>query len=220
MTQEITFKEATELIESAATSLQKDIQIRLKSHFEISGKIICYNGNTELSELKVGEDIVIVNGNLNVPGNISDCEGVDSSLLIVLGNVTCKNLITLSAMYITGDVKVAHTLLGDSLNDYSCKIGGNLETRTIIEGGHWITVRGEATFQYLYHSHCEVNDKNGVLMPNLADTDLMDAMEKNPSYYKDHSYVPLIKEVQEEGTLYLPKAVKFIEKGGEWFCER
>src|SRR5688572_30763572 len=137
MTQEISLKAATELVKSAATLLEKDIMSELKAYSSIDGKIICYNGDTELLELKVGEDIVIVNGNLHVTGNISDCEGVDSSLLIVLGNATCKNLITLSAMYITGDLKVAHTLFGDSLNDYSCNVGGNLEARTILEGGHW-----------------------------------------------------------------------------------
>ena len=220
MTQEITIKEATVLIESAATSLQIDILRELKAFGGIGSKIICYNGNTELSELKVGEDVVIVNGNLNVTGIISDCNSVDSSLLIVLGNVTCKNLITLSAIYITGDLKVAHTLLGDSLNDYECKIGGNLEARTIIEGGHWIIVKGEATFQYLYHSHCDAKDKNGVLKPNLANADLMEDFEENPDEYKGYSYVPLIEEVQEEGSYDLPKAIKFIEKGGEWFCER
>ena len=218
MTQEITFDEATALIESAANSLQKDILRELKPMSEGSGKIICYNGDTNLQELKVGEAVVIVNGNLNVTGIISDCEGVDSSLLIVLGNATCKNLITLSVIHITGDLKVAYTLLGDSLNDYVCNIGGNLEAGTIVEGGHWIIVQGEATFKYLYHSHCEVKDKNGVLKPNLADADLMEDIEENPDYYKDHSYVPLIEEVLKDGGYDLPKAVKFIRNGGEWFC--
>jgi hypothetical protein len=217
MTQEITLKSASDLIKAAATSLQKDILRELKA-FAASSKIVCFNGDTELSKLEVGEAVVIVNGNLNVTGIISDCKGVDASLLIVLGNVSCKNLITLSAMYITGDLKVAHTLLGDSLNDYTCKIGGNLEVRTIIEGGHWIEVKGEATFQYLYSS-CEPKDKNGELKPNLADTELMDDFEQNPEDYEGH-YVRMIKEVQNRGNYDLRKAIKFIREGGEWFCER
>jgi hypothetical protein len=217
MTQEITIKEATELIKSAATSLQKDIMSVLKD-FSKDRKIICYNRNTKLSELEVGKDVVIVNGNLNVTGIISDCEGVDSSLLIVLGDVTCKNLITLSAMYITGDLKVALTLLGDSLNDYSCKIGGNLKVRTIIEGGHWIEVKGEAKFKYLYHTHCEAEDKNGKLKPNLADADLMEEIKDDPDGWP--GYVPMIRQVQDGGTYDLSKAIKFIRKGGEWFCKQ
>jgi hypothetical protein len=220
MIQEITQAEATALIKLAATPLEKDMLNELKAFADNSIKIMCYNGDTELPELKVGEAIVIVNGNLHVTGIISDCEGVDSSLLIVLGNTTCRDLITLSAIFITGNLKVAHTLLGDSLNDYTCSVGENLEVRTIIEGGHWIIVQGEATFQYHYHSHCKAKDKNGVLKPNLADADLMEDIEDNPDDYQGHSYVPLIEEVLKEGYYDLPKAITFISNGGEWFCER
>lgn len=219
MIKEITLEEATALIRSAATPLQKDMQGELNAFAEVSDKITCYYGNVDLPELKVGDDILIVNGNLNVAGNISDCDGVDSSLLIVLGNVKCKNLLTFSAMHITGDLHVDHTLLGDSLNDYQCNIGGNLQARTIIENGHWIIVQGEATFQYLYDSHCKVKDRNGELKPNLGDADLMDYIEQNPHKYKDHSYVPLIEEVQNDYCFDMPKAVKFIKDGGEWFCK-
>jgi hypothetical protein len=217
MTQEITLKAATELIKAAASSLQKDILKELKA-FAAGSKIICYNSDTELPELAVGEAVVLVKGNLNIQGMISDCKDVDASLLIVLGNVTCKNLITLSAMYITGDLKVAHTMLADSLNDYTCKIGGNLEVRTIIEGGHWIEIKGKATFQYLY-SHCEPKDKNGELKPNLADAELMNEIEENPDDFQGH-YYKMIKEVQDGGNYDMRKSIKYITKGGEWFCEQ
>lgn len=220
MTQEISLKEASELIKSAATSLQNDIMSELKVFDTYERKIICYNGNTELSELKVGEAVVIVNGNLHVTGIISDCDGEDLTLLIVLGDVTCKNLLTFSTVFITGDLKVAHTLLGDSANDCTCKIGGNLEVRSIIEGGHWITVQGEAKFQYFFNMHCEAEDKNGKLKPNLGDADLMDSIEHKPDRYQGHSYVPLILEVQEYGSFDSEKAIAFIRNGGEWFCER
>lgn len=219
MTQEITFSEASAIIKSTDTILQKDILRELKAFADVSGKVICYTGDTTLPELKVGEAVVIVNGNLNVAGIISDCEGVDASLLIVLGNVSCKNVITLSAMHITGNLQVEHTLLGDSLNDYVTNVGGNLDVRTIIEGGHWIKVQGKATFQYLYHSHCDAKDMNGTLQPNLGDFDLMEDIENNPDEYPGHSYVPLLEEVLDEDGYYdLPKSVAYIRKGGEWFC--
>jgi hypothetical protein len=59
MTQEINLKAASELIKAAATSLQKDILRELKA-FAASSKIICYNGDTELPRLEVGEAVVIV----------------------------------------------------------------------------------------------------------------------------------------------------------------
>src|SRR5689334_6441225 len=101
MTQEITFKEAQALIERTDSILQKDILRELKAFGQSSGNVICYTADTSLPELKVGDAIVIVNGNLTVDGLISDCEKVDSSLLIVLENVSCKDLITLSAIHIT-----------------------------------------------------------------------------------------------------------------------
>ena len=48
----------------------------------------------------------------------------------------------------------------------------------------------------------------------------MEDIEENPEEYNDHSYVPMIQEVQKDGSYDLPKAIKFIENGGEWFCER
>lgn len=219
MKQEITFTEALALIKSTDTVLQKDIFRELNAFSDVSSKVICYTGDTSLPELKVGEAVVIINGNLNVTGIISDCDGVDSSLLIVLGNVSCKNVITLSAMHITGNLQVEHTLLGDSLNDYVCNVGGNLDVRTIIEGGHWIKVQGKATFQYLYHSHCDAEDMNGTLQPNLGDFDLMEDIENNPDEYPGHSYVAMLEEVLDEDGYYdLSKSVAYIRNGGEWFC--
>ena len=123
-------------------------------------------------------------------------------------------------MFITGDLHVDLTLLGESANDCQCNIGGNLQARTIIEGGHWIIVQGEATFQYLYDSHCKVNDRNGELKANLGDAELMDDMEQNPHVYKDRSYVPLIEELQKYGNLDPIKAIEFIKNGGELFCRQ
>jgi hypothetical protein len=220
MTKELTLEQATALIKSVTTPLQNDILGELKAFAGVCDKIICYEGDVALPELEVGNDLIIVNGNLDVTGNISDCKGVDSSLLIVLGNVKCKNLLTLSAMHITGDLHVEHTLLGDSLNDYACNIGGNLQARTIIENGHWIRIRGEATYQYLFDSHCKVEDRNGRLKPNLANEDLMDDFVQNPKHYAGYSYVPMIEEVQEDYQFNLPKAFKFIKDGGELFCKQ
>jgi len=220
MTQQISLTEATELIKPAATPLEKEIISQLKFFDSYERKIICYNGNIELPELKVGEAVVIVNGNLHVTGNISDCYDEDETLLIVLGNVTCKNLLTFSTICITGDLRVDHTLLGESACDYTCRIGGNLQAGTILAHGHWIKVEGEATFQYFYYRHIPTEDKNGELARNLGDGELMDDIENNPDVYQGRSYVPMIEEVQKYGMLDAEKAIQFIMNGHEWFCER
>ena len=218
MTKELTLEQAIALIQAAASPLQQNILSELKPLVKMRGKVICYDGDVELPELEVGTAVVIVNGNLNVTGNISDCDGEDNTLLIVLGNVKCKNFLTYSATFITGDLHVEHTLLGESAND--CNIGGNLQARTIIEAGHWIIVQGEAKFQYLYDSHCKVTDRNGELKANLGDAEKMENVEQDPESYKDHSYVPLVDELQKYGNLDSSKAIEFIKNGGELFCKQ
>jgi hypothetical protein len=218
MIKEITLNESIDIIKSKDVQFSKEIIEQLESFTDVAEKIILYDGNTALPDLAVGGDTVIVNGNLTISGTLEDCEGVDSSLLIVLGNVTCKNLITLSGIFITGHLNVTNAILGDSLCDYALHVGGDLKAGTIIEGGHWFKVQGEAQVDYLFNSHCNLEDKNGIVKPNLVDSNLMyDITTENPEKYKGFAYVEMIDELQKGDSYNLPKVVKFIKQGGERF---
>jgi hypothetical protein len=217
MTKEITLNESIELVQSKASAFQPDIIEELKAFYDVGCKVILYNGDTALPELHVGEDIIVVNGNLTVEGFIEDCKGVDSSLLIVLGDVKCKNLITLSAIFVTGNLIVDNAVVGDSYCDYVMKVGGDLHTKTIIEGGHWFHVNGVVKAEYIYNSHCEVKDKNGKVNPNLADSDIFYDFTENPKHYKGLSYVEMIDEIQKGYKYNLPQTIQFIKQGGERF---
>jgi hypothetical protein len=198
--------------------IHDDIMRELESFSEMSS-ILLYEGDTELTTLLVGKDIILVNGNLTVTDYIQDCNGVDTSLLIVLGDVTCKNVITLSGMFVTGDLHVAYTILGDSLCDYALTVGGNLKARTILNGGHVFEAFGTTTVGHILNANGSVRDKDGVLKPNLADSDLMYDFTENPEEYEGFSYVELIDDVQKNGHYDLPRSVKYIKQGGQVFTK-
>ncbi len=216
---EIDLDEANALLPAQNSALKENISRELESFSQVCN-IMLYDGDTELQALLVGRDIVIVNGNLTVTDYIQDCQGVDTSLLIVLGNVTCRNLITLSGMFITGNLHVEHTVLGDSLCDYALNVGGDLKARTILNGGHFFEIRGTTAADYILNANGKVNDKNGVVKPNLADSDLMYDFTENPDEYKGFSYTELIDDAQKDGHYDLPRAVSFIKKGGEVFNKK
>jgi hypothetical protein len=213
---EIYFYDANLLITARVSPLNGDIIRELEPLSDVC-TIMLYEGNTELPALLVGKDIIIVNGNLTVTGNIEDCQGVDTSLLIVLGDVTCKNLITLSGIFITGNLHVEHTILGDSLCDHPLKVEGDLKATTILNGGHFFESLGTTTADYIMNTNGSVRDKSGVLKANLADEDLMYDFTENPGSYKGFSYVALIDEAQKSGNYDLPRTIKFIKQGGQAF---
>lgn len=213
---EIDFDKASALIAARISPINVDIMRELEALSEMCA-IMLYEGDTELPALLVGKDIILVNGNLAVTGNIEDCQGVDTSLLIVLGNVTCKNLITLSGIFITGSLYVEHTVLGDSLCDYPLKVEGDLTAKTILNGGHFVESLGTTTANYIMNSNGSVRDKNGILKPNLADEDQMYDFTENPDSYKGFAYVEMIDEAQKSGNYDLPRSIKFIKQGGTVF---
>jgi hypothetical protein len=53
---------------------------------------------------------------------------------------------------------------------------------------------------------------NGKLKPNLADAELWEEIKDDPDEWP--GYVPMIRQVQDNGTYDLRKAIKFIRKGG------
>jgi hypothetical protein len=198
---EISLEEAIKLIEAGESVLNDEIIDELKAFYEVAGKIISYSGETNLENLLVGNDIVLVNGNLNVAEIIEDCEKVDSSLLIVLGNVNCKSLITLSSMSISGDLNVENVILGDSLCDYVLNVGGNIVTKTILDYGHCIISEKTITVTDVF-SFNAVEDEDGIIEPNLEREDLVDE---------------IVDFDEDEKMENLSKTVAYIKKGGQIF---
>lgn len=201
-TKEINLEEAIELINKNKSELNEEIinQIRL-SHSGSENIIELHSGETKLEDLLIGENICIVNGNLTVNNLIEDCDEVDSSLLIVLGDVKCKNLITLSSMFITGDLIVDNVILGDSLCDYILNVGGNIKTETILDYGHCIISNKKIKAQNIF-SFNSIEDEKGAIEANLTSEDLVDE---------------IVEIDNDERIENLSNTIDFIKNGGTKF---
>lgn len=197
---EISLDDAIQLINENNSVLKNDLIDELKAFYEVAGKIILYTGETNLENLIVGNDIVLVHGDLNVADVIEDCDKVDSSLLIVLGNGNCKNLITLSSMYFTGDLNAKNVILGDSLCDYVLNVGGNIVTKTILDYGHCIIAEKKITVKDVF-SFNSIEDENGAIEQNMERDELVDE----------------ITELDDEKIENLSKTIDYIKSGGEIF---
>lgn len=193
---DVSLDDAIKLINENKSVLKEEIVDELNAFYEVAGKIVLYSGETNLENLIVGNDIVIVNGDLNVANIIEDCDKVDSSLLIVLGNANCKSLITLSSMYFTGDLTATNVILGDSLCDYVLNVGGNIATKTILDYGHSIIAEKKITATDVF-SFNSIEDENGAVEQNmernelvdeiidLDDDDKLESLSKTFDYIKD-----------------------------------
>ncbi|OXG01710.1 hypothetical protein BC749_10215 [Flavobacterium araucananum] len=193
---DVSLDNAIKLINENKSVLKDEIVDELNAFYEVAGKIVLYSGETNLENLIVGNDIVIVNGDLNVANIIEDCDKVDSSLLIVLGNANCKSLITLSSMYFTGDLNATNVILGDSLCDYVLNVGGNIVTKTILDYGHSIIAEKKITATDVF-SFNSIEDENGAVEQNmernelvdeiidLDDDDKLESLSKTFDYIKD-----------------------------------
>ncbi|KQO32680.1 hypothetical protein ASF10_21215 [Flavobacterium sp. Leaf82] len=198
---EISLNDANQLINENNSVFKDDLISELKGFYEVAGKIVLYSGETNLENLTVGNDIVLVNGDLNVANIIEDCHQVDSSMFIVLGNVNCKSLITLSSMYITGDLNVANVILGDSLCDYVLNVGGNIVTKTILDYGHCIIAEKKITVTDVF-SFNSIEDENGAIEENMESDELVDE----------------ITELDDDEKMKdLSKTIDYIKSGGEIF---
>lgn len=196
-TDSISLQESIKLIRKRKSKLTDEIVEQLKAFYDIEPNILIHREDISISTLIVGKKIVLVNGDLTVEGIIEDSYKAESSLLIVLGNVKCKSLITLSAIMITGDLIIDNVLLGDSLCDYTLNVGGNLKTETILNYGHSIIVNKKIKANYIY-SNDTVDDENGDVESNLEEEDL-------------------IKKITDESSPDLLKTIKYIKSGGAVF---
>ncbi|OMQ08687.1 hypothetical protein [[Flexibacter] sp. ATCC 35103] len=198
---EISLDDAIQLINENNSVLKDDLIDELNGFYEVAGKIVLYPRETNLENLTVGNDIVLVNGDLNVTNIIEDCYQVDSSMLIVLGNVNCKSLITLSSMYLMGDLNAANVILGDSLCDHVLNVGGNIVTKTILDYGHCIIAYKKITVTDVF-SFNSIEDENGAIEQNMESEELVDE----------------ITEIDDDEKMKdLGKTIDYIKSGGEIF---
>ena len=218
MKTEINLKEALKIIKSQKTKFKSDLVETIESFYEISEEIFIYNENTEMSELILNDVITIVNGNLTVNGLIEEGEENDYSMLVVLGNVNCKNLISTQTIFIIGELNVEHLIVGQSGLDGFLNVDGNVNANTIIESEHNFEIKGEINANYI-STFDNINHKKGISKPNLVDNVLLQKIKDFPNDYKGIEYKEMNDNILEDGFFDLEKAIEYVKKGGEIFTK-
>ena len=167
----ITINEAKSFINKLPNSIIKENIIEHLSgewyneEGEYEPTIILYDGDLTLESLDVEENIIVVNGNLKVVGNIEDCVNADMSFLFVLGNLESDNLFTFSQICVIGNLTIKNAIIADSGGDYSLDVGGNLKSNIIFENGHTFSVESEIVANDIFINHSD-------LTQNLEEEDL------------------------------------------------
>ena len=107
------------------------------------GELVLSDGPTTVSgAFRVGAVPIVVDGDLDVAGCLEDCDGCDSSLLVVLGSCRTRDVLTCSEVVIAGDLVVARAVVGDSLGDGTLLVGGTLRAAAVVENGHRFQILG------------------------------------------------------------------------------
>ena len=171
-----------------------------------------------MSKLILNDVITIVNGNLTVNGLIEEGEENDYSMLVVLGNVNCKNLISTQTIFIIGELNVEHLIVGQSGLDGFLNVDGNVNANTIIESEHNFEIKGEINANYI-STFDNINYKKGISKPNLVDNVLLQKMKDFPNDYKGIEYKEMNDNILEDGFFDLEKAIEYVKKGGEIFTK-
>jgi hypothetical protein len=194
----VSIEDATILINASKSKL-KDVIFEALDYFD--DNVIVYSGNTELKKLAVGSEVVIVDGDLTVNETITDCNKCDLSLLVVFGNLSCKNIITMSSILIAGNLDVENAIVADSLCDHVLFVEGDIKAKAILDYGHHIKAKKRITAKEI-HSFNAVEDKNGRVKENLKLKDLADE----------------IVDIEDgDRTASLGNTIDYIKKGGEIF---
>jgi hypothetical protein len=195
---------AIELICKNESELNGEITEELEAFYGRNNKIIdLHSGDTLLENLSVGNAICLINGNLIVKNTIEDSQEVDSTLLIVLGDVKCKNLITSSSIFIKGNLSVENVILADSGCNLTLTVLGDIKTKTILEYGHSINGYKKVKAKNIF-SFNSIEDEKGAIEANLTSEDLVDE---------------IVEIDNDERIENLSNTIDFIKNGGTKFIK-
>lgn len=78
---------------------------------------------------------MLITGNLEVGGLLSDCAEAEHTLLVVLGDLQAKNVFVRGELAIAGSLRVQGVVYANSLNDYALTVGKDLSADALIETG-------------------------------------------------------------------------------------
>lgn len=112
--------------------------------------------------------ILVVRGDLTVDGLVADVPSDHGAMLVVLGNLTCRDLIFHGPLIVTGDLSVQRTAFFASSGDWALMVGGTARGELLVEYDHAIDIRGGAQWTHAYRRG---QDPSTVIVDELLYTD-------------------------------------------------
>lgn len=116
----------------------------------------------------------------------------ENHTFIVNGNLTARHITVRGNLCVTGDL-FCQTLYGNSGNDYSTIIGGNLQAKEVIQYGHFTEVLGHINCELLVSTINEIIATNGInagqeLKNNILNKLKSDYLDEN-GYFSEEKFL-------------------------------
>ncbi len=173
---EINLPEAIEMVSNFGGAVADEVAEIVKNW---SGPFLVYDGDVKIDgELAVGPGPVIVWGSLEVDGAVIDRQGASRTLLVVLGDLRCKNLITLSQVCVLGDVDVSGVIFGEAADGNDRMIvSGTTRAKAIVNDAHWFHLSGQVDADFVY-GHVDGAPTSGFRAEELFISEVLDGEEE------------------------------------------
>jgi len=174
ITREIPLSEALNLVENHSTPARARIVEALSVW---SGPFLIYDGDLKRGgSLEVGARPTIVWGDLELGGTLLDRGSDASTLLVVLGDLNARNLVTRAEVCVAGELIVRDTIFGASAGKHALVVGGETRARAIVNDGHWFHLIGGAEAEYVF-GHIDDVPHSGFQSSELFVSEVLDIDE-------------------------------------------
>ncbi len=196
VTREIPLSEALELVGNYDTPAQARILEALSAW---SGPFLVYDGEVRQGgNLEVGTRPTIVWGDLHVGGTVLDRASGQLSLLIVLGDMKARNVVTRGDICIAGDLRVRDTIYGSSSGKHTLVVGGTIDARAIVNHGHWFHLEAGAAADFVF-GHIENVEHSGFQSTELFISEVLDVDGEHDEHFDAALKTPAIVEKLARG---------------------
>lgn len=147
--EDIDIDDAIELVQEAADE-DGAVMANAEDWISVSGSAIVFREHVVIegdldfpAETYSGVTVVFEKG-LTVSGTIQDSGG-DDSVVVVLGDLECRNLAAQVYWLVTGDVKIEGTAFGFGTSDYQMEFDGDGSCGLLVTAGYTFELKADET---------------------------------------------------------------------------
>lgn len=152
--------------------------LHLPSGARVKGSLIWDFGADAESNPECRVDALVIEGDLELDGDLLNLEGDYGPSLLVLGRVRAGNFVHGGGIWvIEGDVEVEQVVLGH-YNHGQCRIGGSVRAALLMRDDHDLVVLGR----------CNTMDTSAALAQGLLVDEVFDMSDFDPSCEEDQMY--------------------------------